>query len=186
MSQTQYVLQNCFCAARRLRSSCASSQADQSLRCPHEDALDSRLPSKCPMKILIRLRQCMADLCLIIVQVILYFLWDNWVHPGYFENRIPLKSSLGGVCSLANYSVAYLIKPSLRFSWFCVFFVSKDNPFWLLFRLAHMQSGRKCFAPAQIKVTYMFTRNKHYTNCHTNIRCLFGVYMFNHHENIPI
>ena len=25
------------------------------------------------------------------------------------------------------------IKPSLRFSWFCVFFVSKGNPFWLLF-----------------------------------------------------
>ena len=24
------------------------------------------------------------------------------------------------------------IKPSVRFSWFCVFFVSKGNPFWLL------------------------------------------------------
>ena len=28
-------------------------------------------------------------------------------HLGYFENRIPLKPVLGGVCSLANYSVAY-------------------------------------------------------------------------------
>ena len=28
-------------------------------------------------------------------------------HPGYFENRIPLKPALGGVCSLVNYSVAY-------------------------------------------------------------------------------
>ena len=34
-----------------------------------------------------------------------YFLWDHLAHPGYFENRIPLK--LVGVCSLANYSVAY-------------------------------------------------------------------------------
>ena len=25
------------------------------------------------------------------------------------------------------------IKPNLRFSWFCVFFISKGNPFWLLF-----------------------------------------------------
>ena len=45
-------------------------------------------------------------------------------HPGYFENRIPLKPALGAgwgwgcACSLANYSVAYeeAIKPSLRFS----------------------------------------------------------------------
>ena len=43
----------------------------------------------------------------IIVQVMFYFLWDNRVHPGYFENRIPLKPALGGVCNLANYSVAY-------------------------------------------------------------------------------
>ena len=33
---------------------------------------------------------------IIIVQVIYYFLW---LHPGYFENRIPLKPALGGVCS---------------------------------------------------------------------------------------
>ena len=33
-----------------------------------------------------------------------YFLWDD---SGYFENRIPLKPAPGGVCSLANYSVAY-------------------------------------------------------------------------------
>ena len=28
-------------------------------------------------------------------------------HPGYFENRIPLKPALGRACSLANYIVAY-------------------------------------------------------------------------------
>ena len=44
---------------------------------------------------------------IIIVQVIFHFLWDHWAHPGYFKNRIPLKPALGGVCSLANYSVAY-------------------------------------------------------------------------------
>ena len=32
---------------------------------------------------------------IIIVQVIFYFLWDHWVHSGYFENRIPLKPALG-------------------------------------------------------------------------------------------
>ena len=38
---------------------------------------------------------------------IFYFLWDHWAYPGYFENRIPLKPALGGVCSLTNYSVPY-------------------------------------------------------------------------------
>ena len=39
-------------------------------------------------------------------------------HPGYFENRIPLKPVLGGVCSLANYSVAYEETQSNRISEF--------------------------------------------------------------------
>ena len=38
---------------------------------------------------------------IIIVRAIFYFFWDH------FENQIPLKPSLLGVCSLANYSVAY-------------------------------------------------------------------------------
>ena len=67
-------------------------------------------------------------------QVIFYFLWDHWVHPGYFENRIPLKPILGGrwgrgggggkrlqlrqlQCCIWRNS----IKPSLPFSWFGVF-----------------------------------------------------------------
>ena len=32
---------------------------------------------------------------IIIVQVIFYFLWGHLAHPGYFENRIPLKPALG-------------------------------------------------------------------------------------------
>ena len=44
--------------------------------------------------------------------IIFSFLWDRWAHPSYFENRTPLKpvqggGEGGGVCSLANYSVAY-------------------------------------------------------------------------------
>ena len=39
--------------------------------------------------------------------------------PGYFENRIPLKPALGGVCSLANYSVAYEETQLNRVSKFC-------------------------------------------------------------------
>ena len=35
------------------------------------------------------------------------YLDDHWAHPGYFENQIPIKPVLGGVCSLTNYSVAY-------------------------------------------------------------------------------
>ena len=41
-----------------------------------------------------------------------YFLWDHWAHLGYFENRI----LLGGVCNLANYSVAYEETQSNRVS----------------------------------------------------------------------
>ena len=55
------------------------------------------------------------------------------VHPGYLENRIPLKPALGGVYSLTNYSVAYEEIQSNRFSDFrdfvCSFFVSKGDPF---------------------------------------------------------
>ena len=73
-----------------------------------------------------------------LVQVLFCFLW---AHSGYFVNRIPLKSALGGVCSLANKLQCCIwrdsIKPSLRFPWFCVFFVSKGNPFWLLFSFKH-------------------------------------------------
>ena len=39
-------------------------------------------------------------------------------HPGYFENRILLKPALGGVCSLANYIVAYEETQSKRVSAF--------------------------------------------------------------------
>ena len=31
-----------------------------------------------------------------VVQVISYFLWDHWAHPGYFENRITLRPALRG------------------------------------------------------------------------------------------
>ena len=41
---------------------------------------------------------------------------ESLSHPGYFENRIPLKPALGGVCSLANYSVAYEETQSNRVS----------------------------------------------------------------------
>ena len=52
-----------------------------------------------------------------------------------FENRIPLKPALEGVCSLANNTVAYEETQSNRVSYFrdFVFFVSKGNPFLLLF-----------------------------------------------------
>ena len=51
---------------------------------------------------------------IIIVQVIFCLLWiiENMFFPHHFspvyvENRIPLEPALEGVCSLANYSVAY-------------------------------------------------------------------------------
>ena len=78
-----------------------------------------------------------AEDCLpiIIVQALFDFLWDHWAHPGYFENWIPLKPVLGGICSLVNYSVHMkrLNQTESLISWFCVFFVSKGNPFLLLF-----------------------------------------------------
>ena len=39
--------------------------------------------------------------------VIFYFIRGYWANPGYSENWTSLKPALGGVCSLANYSVAY-------------------------------------------------------------------------------
>ena len=70
------------------------------------------------------------------MQVLFYFLWDHWAHPGYFENRIPLKPALGSVCSLSNYSVSYEETQSNRVSDFRDFVCSlfpKAILFWLLF-----------------------------------------------------
>ena len=50
------LLQDCICAQRRLRSDCTFAYADQSLRCPLEDALDRWFPTDCHVKTLIRLR----------------------------------------------------------------------------------------------------------------------------------
>ena len=58
------------------------------------------------------------------------------IHPGYFDNRIPLKPKLWGVCSLANYSVAYEATQSNRVSDFRDFVCSlfpKAILFLLLF-----------------------------------------------------
>ena len=46
------------CAQRRLRSAWASAQADQSLRCPHEEHSGPQLPIKRTTKTLIRLGRC--------------------------------------------------------------------------------------------------------------------------------
>ena len=55
----QHCLQDRKCAQRRLNSACASAQADQSLRCPPESALDPWLPTACPAKTMARLlRRC--------------------------------------------------------------------------------------------------------------------------------
>ena len=50
--------QNGMCAQRRLRSAWVSAQSDQSLRCPHEEALGPWLPIKRTAKTLIRLGGC--------------------------------------------------------------------------------------------------------------------------------
>ena len=43
------------CAQQRLRSAWESAQSDQSLSCPHEEALAPQLPLECTAKTLIRL-----------------------------------------------------------------------------------------------------------------------------------
>ena len=42
--------QNVLCAQQRFRSSWASAQSDQSLRCPHEETLGPWLPCECTAK----------------------------------------------------------------------------------------------------------------------------------------
>ena len=46
--------QNVLCAQRRLRSTWASAQSDQSLRCPHEETMGPQLPIERTAKTLIR------------------------------------------------------------------------------------------------------------------------------------
>ena len=73
---------------------------------------------------------------IIIEQVIFYFLWDHWAHPGYFENRTPLKPVLGGVCSLADCNVAYEETQSNRVSIFvilCVLCFQRQSFFTLFY-----------------------------------------------------
>ena len=67
------------------------------------------------------------------------YFWDHWVHPGYFENRIPLKLALSGVCVCvwggggremgqgayvaSQTTVLHMrnsVKPCLQFSCLCV------------------------------------------------------------------
>ena len=50
------------CAHLGLRSVCFSAQTYQNLRCPYEGTLHLWLSRNMPMKILIRLRECAADL----------------------------------------------------------------------------------------------------------------------------
>ena len=50
--------QNDLCAQQRLRSAWTSAQSDQSLCCPHEEALGPQLPIERTAKTLIRLDGC--------------------------------------------------------------------------------------------------------------------------------
>ena len=72
---------------------------------------------------------------------------DHWAHPGYFENRMPLKPALGGVCNLANYSFAYEETQSNRVSDFydivCSLFPKAILfDFYLLFLVRTIDSNR--------------------------------------------
>ena len=51
-AETRHFVQYCMCVQWRLKS-VTISQADQKFRCPSEDALDSWLPTDCPVKTLI-------------------------------------------------------------------------------------------------------------------------------------
>ena len=65
---------------------------------------------------------------------------DYFISSGIIKHilvilKIKYRLALLVVCSLANYTAVYEETQSKRvwFSRFCVFFVSKGNPFWLLF-----------------------------------------------------
>ena len=64
-----------------------------------------------------------------------------------------------------------LTKPSLRFSWLCAFFVSKGNPFWLLFyRTKHYFDLEYWDRHAWVNSAdqEQTPRNKIYTACHSS------------------
>ena len=60
-----------------------------------------------------------------IVQIVCLFLLDHWAHSGYFENQLSHKLALVEGMEMGVGWGLGLIKPSLWFSSFCVFFVSK-------------------------------------------------------------
>ena len=107
--------------------------------CYHHTLLPifSETAAVCPSSLLCHVTRKGLNLCSITGNIFMQRENGNLAHPDYFENRIPLKPALGegwggGVqprklqCCIWRDSV----KPSLLFSWFCVFFVSKGNPFF--------------------------------------------------------
>ena len=95
--------QNDMCAQRRLRSAWASAQTDQSLHCPHEEALGSQLPIRRTAKTLIRLGGCSgwsesslgAQVILLVLSWggsyndILVFFWIPQEHAQYKVHTTP-------------------------------------------------------------------------------------------------
>ena len=60
-----------MCAQRRLKLACASAQSDKSLRCLHDETLHPCLSKIRPVKILIRLRECVSKVRFLTLQLIL-------------------------------------------------------------------------------------------------------------------
>ena len=75
-----------------------------------------------------------------------YFLWDHWVHSGFFENRILLKPLLKDEAYAALQTILFymkrLNKSNLWFSFFRMFFVSK-----VTFRLFITKTRLYSFGP---------------------------------------
>ena len=56
-----------------------------------------------------------------------YLLWGHWVHSGYFEDLVPLKTALEAYESLQTANRESPNKPETPFMFLIVFIVTKDN-----------------------------------------------------------
>ena len=102
-----------LCAQRRLKSTCASAQSDQSLRCPFEETLHLWLCKMHPLKILIRLSEC-AD-------VWIYF-WRCALRENAYSNMLKISSPK---------NENFQIKKFWYFSYFC-----SKHRLWVVVRTA--------------------------------------------------
>ena len=87
-----------LCTQRRLRSAWASAQSDQSLRCPHEERLEPRLPTertaKAELNLRLNLFEAVNVIAIKLVVILNHFPGDKIVFCGIYLTLLKLLSDM--------------------------------------------------------------------------------------------